>query len=101
MQYLKLLRLIRMKLRSEINRIPETISRVLGGNTILGERRITVFKEQGITTHHYIISGCSDCPYYARAELLGDKLSINLPDFKLHKIVKTPEEWKVNDCTLL
>ncbi|XP_053408985.1 putative malate dehydrogenase 1B isoform X2 [Mercenaria mercenaria] len=36
----------------------------------------------------------SDCPYFARAELLGDKLSINLPDFKLHKIVKTPEEWK-------
>lgn len=41
-----------------------------------------------------VIAGCSDCPYFARAELLGDKLSINLPDFKLHKIVKTPEEWK-------
>jgi len=40
-------------------------------------------------------SGQADCPYYARAELLGDKLAINLPDFKLHKIVKTPEEWQV------
>ncbi|XP_060573511.1 putative malate dehydrogenase 1B [Ruditapes philippinarum] len=42
----------------------------------------------------FVIAGHSDCPYFARAELLGDKLSINLPDFKLHKIVKTPAEWK-------
>jgi len=27
--------------------------------------------------------------------LLGDKLSKNLPDFKLHKIVKQPSEWDV------
>ena len=37
----------------------------------------------------------SDCPYYARAELLGDKLALNLPDFKLHKIVIQPDEWEV------
>ncbi|KAK3106224.1 hypothetical protein FSP39_015499 [Pinctada imbricata] len=40
-----------------------------------------------------VIAGKSDCPYYARAELLGDKLALNLPDFKLHKIVIQPEEW--------
>lgn len=37
--------------------------------------------------------GKSDCPYYARSELLGDKLVKNLPDFQLHKIVIKPEEW--------
>lgn len=42
----------------------------------------------------FVIAGRADCPYFARAELLGDKLAINLPDFKLHKIVKTPDEWK-------
>ncbi|WAR04204.1 MDH1B-like protein [Mya arenaria] len=42
----------------------------------------------------FVIAGEADCPYYARAELLGDKLAINLPDFKLHKIVKTPDEWR-------
>ncbi|KAH3699556.1 putative malate dehydrogenase 1B [Dreissena polymorpha] len=42
----------------------------------------------------FVIAGQADCPYYARAELLGDKLAINLPDFKLHKIVKTQDEWQ-------
>lgn len=41
-----------------------------------------------------VIAGKADCPYFARAELLGDKLNINLPDFKLHKIIKRPEEWQ-------
>ncbi|XP_062610407.1 putative malate dehydrogenase 1B [Saccostrea cucullata] len=40
-----------------------------------------------------VIAGKSNCPYYARSELLGDKLSRNLPDFQLHKIVVKPEEW--------
>ena len=40
--------------------------------------------------------GKSDCPYYARAELLGDKLERNLPNFKLHKIVKQPDDWEVS-----
>lgn len=42
--------------------------------------------------------GKSDCPYYARSELLGDKLAKNLPDFQLHKIVIKPEEWDVSIC---
>ncbi|XP_052829885.1 putative malate dehydrogenase 1B isoform X2 [Octopus bimaculoides] len=41
----------------------------------------------------FVIAGKLDCPYYVRAELLGDKLALNLPDFKIHKIVKTDAEW--------
>lgn len=41
-----------------------------------------------------VIAGKADCPYYARCELLGDKLARNLPDFKLHKIVKQTGEWE-------
>ena len=44
----------------------------------------------------FLFPGKADCPYFARAELLGDKLNINLPDFKLHKIIKRPEEWQVS-----
>lgn len=43
-----------------------------------------------------IDTGKSDCPYYARSELLGDKLARNLPDFQLHKVVVKPEEWDVS-----
>ena len=39
--------------------------------------------------------GKSACPYYARAELLGDKLERNLTNFKLHKILKQEDEWEV------
>ena len=42
----------------------------------------------------YVIAGKANCPFYAKAELLADELSINLPDFKIHKIVKQPEEWE-------
>nr|KAG5695053.1 hypothetical protein BaRGS_032546 [Batillaria attramentaria] len=38
--------------------------------------------------------GRSDCPYFSKVELLGDRLVKNLPSFQLHKIVKTPEEWE-------
>ncbi|EDO45840.1 predicted protein [Nematostella vectensis] len=41
----------------------------------------------------FVVSGRSDCPFYAKAELLADELSLNLPDFKVHKIVKRPDEW--------
>ncbi|XP_076455865.1 putative malate dehydrogenase 1B [Babylonia areolata] len=41
-----------------------------------------------------VIAGRSDCPYFSRVELLGDRLVKNLPSFQLHKIVKTPEEWE-------
>ena len=40
--------------------------------------------------------GKSDCPYFAKAELLGDYLAANLPNFKIHKIVKDPNEWDVS-----
>ncbi|PIK60209.1 putative malate dehydrogenase 1B-like [Apostichopus japonicus] len=33
-------------------------------------------------------TGSANCPYFARAELLADNLETNLPDFKVHKIVK-------------
>ncbi|XP_070535928.1 putative malate dehydrogenase 1B [Ptychodera flava] len=42
----------------------------------------------------FVIAGKADCPYYAKAELLADDLKTNLPDFKIHKIVKTPDEWQ-------
>lgn len=42
----------------------------------------------------YVIAGKANCPFYAKAELLGDELALNLPDFKIHKIVKQPEEWE-------
>ncbi|XP_046381938.2 putative malate dehydrogenase 1B isoform X2 [Haliotis rufescens] len=41
-----------------------------------------------------VIAGRADCPYFARVELIGDRLSKNLPDFKLHKIIKTDDEWE-------
>lgn len=50
-------------------------------------------------SYSFLLSlGKSDCPYYARSELLGDKLVRNLPDFQLHKIVIKPEEWDVSQC---
>lgn len=50
-------------------------------------------------SYSFLLSlGKSDCPYYARSELLGDKLVKNLPDFQLHKIVIKPEEWDVSQC---
>lgn len=41
----------------------------------------------------YVIAGKSDCPFYARAELLADELNLRLPDFSVHKIVIDPSEW--------
>jgi len=43
----------------------------------------------------YMAIGCSNCPYYARTETLADKLSANLPDFQIRKIVKLQDEWEV------
>lgn len=37
--------------------------------------------------------GRADCPRFAKAELLGDSLHHSLPNFKVHKVVKRPEEW--------
>ncbi|CAH8554415.1 unnamed protein product [Schistosoma mattheei] len=42
----------------------------------------------------FVIAGKCDCPFYARIELLADKLSLNLPNFRVTKIVKQPQDWK-------
>ncbi|CAH8518357.1 unnamed protein product [Schistosoma turkestanicum] len=42
----------------------------------------------------FAIAGKCDCPFYARIELLADKLSLNLPDFRVTKIVKQPQDWE-------
>ncbi|GFR96841.1 malate dehydrogenase, cytoplasmic [Elysia marginata] len=41
----------------------------------------------------FVVAGRSDCPYFARAELLGDRLAKNLSKFKLHKIMVQPDQW--------
>ncbi|EDV20925.1 uncharacterized protein TRIADDRAFT_31069 [Trichoplax adhaerens] len=41
-----------------------------------------------------VIAGRSNCPFYAKAELLADELAMNLPNFKVHKISKHPSEWE-------
>ncbi|GAB1605665.1 putative malate dehydrogenase 1B, partial [Argonauta hians] len=41
----------------------------------------------------FVIAGVQDCPYYVRAEMLGDKLAVNLVDFKIHKVVLTNTQW--------
>nr|XP_051704211.1 putative malate dehydrogenase 1B isoform X2 [Oryctolagus cuniculus] len=38
--------------------------------------------------------GRADCPYYAKAELLGDYLQKNLPDFRIYKITQHPDVWE-------
>jgi len=43
----------------------------------------------------FVIAGADNCPYFAKLELLADSLARNLPDFKLHKILKKNEEWSV------
>uniref|UniRef100_A0A672YV85 Malate dehydrogenase 1B, NAD (soluble) n=1 Tax=Sphaeramia orbicularis TaxID=375764 RepID=A0A672YV85_9TELE len=42
----------------------------------------------------FLVSGKTDCPYYAKAELLADTLQRCLPDFRTHKIAILPDEWK-------
>ncbi|VEL10232.1 unnamed protein product [Protopolystoma xenopodis] len=44
--------------------------------------------------HAAEIRGVSNCPYYAKVELLADELTAKLPDFRVHKIVKNPEDWQ-------
>ncbi|CAF5075047.1 unnamed protein product, partial [Rotaria sp. Silwood1] len=33
----------------------------------------------------FVIAGKANCPHYAKAELLGDYLQRNLPNFTIHK----------------
>jgi len=42
----------------------------------------------------YVIAGTSNCPFYARAELLADELALKLPSFSVHKIVINPSDWQ-------
>ncbi|XP_029941814.1 putative malate dehydrogenase 1B [Salarias fasciatus] len=42
----------------------------------------------------FVLAGKSDCPYFAKAELLADALQRCLPDFRVHKISVLPEDWK-------
>ena len=43
----------------------------------------------------FVIAGKADCAEYSRAEMLGDFLQCNLPDFKVHKLPKDASEWSV------
>ncbi|KAF1371762.1 hypothetical protein PFLUV_G00272470 [Perca fluviatilis] len=41
-----------------------------------------------------ISTGKTDCPHYAKAELLADRLQRSLPNFRIQKISILPHEWK-------
>ncbi|XP_037135356.1 putative malate dehydrogenase 1B [Syngnathus acus] len=41
----------------------------------------------------FVLAGQTDCPYYAKAELLADRLQRSLPNFQIHKISILPDEW--------
>jgi len=42
----------------------------------------------------FVIAGRSDCPYYAKSELLADKLSTNLESFSIHKELVKSDAWE-------
>ncbi|XP_075036318.1 putative malate dehydrogenase 1B [Mixophyes fleayi] len=42
----------------------------------------------------FVLAGKTDCPYYAKAELLADYLQKNLPNFRVHKITQHPDDWE-------
>ncbi|XP_061841099.1 putative malate dehydrogenase 1B isoform X2 [Nerophis lumbriciformis] len=42
----------------------------------------------------FVLAGKTDCPYYAKAELLADRLQNSLPNFRIHKMSILPDEWK-------
>ncbi|CAF1484612.1 unnamed protein product, partial [Adineta ricciae] len=41
----------------------------------------------------FVIAGKANCPHYAKAELLGDYLQRNLPNFTVHKWPIEPKDW--------
>ncbi|NXU48502.1 MDHC protein, partial [Turnix velox] len=47
-----------------------------------------------------VFAGKANCPSYARAELLADYLQANLPDFKVHKIMRHPDKWEEWLCDI-
>ncbi|XP_070813780.1 putative malate dehydrogenase 1B [Chaetodon trifascialis] len=42
----------------------------------------------------FVLAGKTDCPHYAKTELLADSLQRSLPNFRIHKISVLPDEWK-------
>ncbi|KAM7365317.1 hypothetical protein PAMP_016259 [Pampus punctatissimus] len=42
----------------------------------------------------FVLAGKTDCPHYAKAELLADGLQRSLPNFTIHKISILPDDWK-------
>ncbi|XP_053170584.1 putative malate dehydrogenase 1B [Scomber japonicus] len=42
----------------------------------------------------FVLAGKTNCPHYAKAELLADSLSRSLPNFTVHKISILPDDWK-------
>ncbi|XP_077583063.1 putative malate dehydrogenase 1B [Stigmatopora nigra] len=42
----------------------------------------------------FVLAGKTDCPFYAKAELLADRLQRSLPDFSIHKISILPDQWQ-------
>ena len=42
----------------------------------------------------FVIAGKADCPFFAKAEMLGDELQSVLHNFKVHKIAVSPENWQ-------
>ncbi|XP_068446420.1 putative malate dehydrogenase 1B isoform X1 [Clinocottus analis] len=42
----------------------------------------------------FVLAGQTDCPDYARAELLADLLQTSLPDFRIQKISILPHQWQ-------
>uniref|UniRef100_A0A3Q3N9F0 Malate dehydrogenase 1B, NAD (soluble) n=1 Tax=Mastacembelus armatus TaxID=205130 RepID=A0A3Q3N9F0_9TELE len=41
----------------------------------------------------FVLAGKTDCPHYAKAELLADALQRSLPNFRTHKIPIPPNQW--------
>ncbi|CAL8289245.1 unnamed protein product [Lota lota] len=42
----------------------------------------------------FVLAGKADCPHFAKAEHLGERLQGSLPYFRIHKILVPPDEWK-------
>ncbi|XP_054479433.1 putative malate dehydrogenase 1B [Anoplopoma fimbria] len=42
----------------------------------------------------FVLAGKTDCPHYAKAELLADSLQRSLPNFRVQKISILPLEWQ-------
>lgn len=41
------------------------------------------------------LAGIVNSYHFTRAELIADRLCVNLPEFYVSKIIKTEEEWEV------